>query len=190
MQADWSVELSRDDESLEFPWQDPDGRVRYCDLKRHPEMLAEIAEAQSLPGLRDFLRAVNLPAGALESAKCDAWVSSEMTAEDEEFGAASKRGSYVDLLFVDQASRFSFPACEGLARQAAQLLKAAPDIPAAAEFIVRRCWFKDEERDGFYLTFYLFGYGADEERARRQWTIGMELAANALRQATLGARSA
>ena len=185
MQADWSVELGRDDESLEFPWRDPDGRVRYYDLKRHPETLAEITEAQSLPGLSDFLRSVNLPSGALESAKCDAWISTEMTPEDEEFGAACKCASYVDLLFVDPASRFSFAACEALARKAAQLLKAAPEIPAAAEFIVRRCWFGDEQRDGFYITFYLFGYGADEERARRQWTIGMELAANALRQATV-----
>ena len=36
MQADFAVELGRDDETLEVPWAAPDGRLRYHDLKRDP----------------------------------------------------------------------------------------------------------------------------------------------------------
>ena len=43
-------------------------------------------------------------------------------------------------------------------------------IPAAAEFIVRRCFYQlaDRIRDGFYITFYLFGYGDEEAQARQR----------------------
>ena len=45
MDADFSIELSREDPVLDFPWKDPHGKVAYFDLKRHPELLASIAEA-------------------------------------------------------------------------------------------------------------------------------------------------
>jgi hypothetical protein len=37
-------------------------------------------------------------------------------------------------------------------------------------------------RDGFYITFYLFGYGDDEAEARQRWGIGLNLVENAIRQ--------
>ncbi len=64
-----------------------------------------------------------------------------------------------------------------------QLLKRVPEIPASAEFLIRRCYYGDEA--GFYITFYLFGYGDDEERARQQWVIGLKLVENAIRQVGL-----
>ena len=41
-----------------------------------------------MPELGDFLAAVNSPAGILETAKCDAWASTEINPEEEIFGAA------------------------------------------------------------------------------------------------------
>jgi hypothetical protein len=63
------------------------------------------------------------------------------------------------------------------------LLKQVPEIPAAAEFLIRRCYYPDEKgiRDGFYITFYLFGYGDDESRSRERWAIGLKLVQNAIR---------
>ena len=183
MQADFAVELGVEDETLEMPWAAEADGPCYYDVKRHPELLLNVMEAQNAPELRDFLFAANAPAGPLETAKCDLWSSTEINPEEEIFGATYKFGSYVDLLFSDTNSRFSFVQHEQLAKLLTGLLKQAPEIPAAAEFILRRCYYHDEKRigDGFYITFYLFGYGDDEAQARQRWATGLKLVENAIR---------
>ncbi len=183
MQADFAVELGADDETLEMPWAAPAGGPRYYDVKRHPELLVDVAEAYSAPEIRQFLCAVNAPASTLETTKCDLWSSTEMNAEEEIFGATHKFGSYVDLLFSDPSSRFSFDQHEQLAKLLTGLLKRTPEVPAAAEFLIRRCYYHDEKgiRAGFYITFYVFGYGGDEVQSRQCWAIGLKLAENAIR---------
>ena len=99
MEADFAVELGADDETLELPWAAEDGGPRYYDLKRQPELLLNIEEASREPELGEFLAAMNRPAGILETAKCDAWPSTEINPEEEIFGAAFKFCSYVDILF-------------------------------------------------------------------------------------------
>lgn len=184
MQADFAVELGADDETLEMPWAAEEGGPRYYDLKRCPELLLKIEEAQRVQELGEFLGAVNASAGVLETAKCDAWSSTEINPEEEIFGVARKFGSYVDFLFSDAGSRFSFPQHEQLAKRLTQLLQRTPDIPSAAEFLIRRCYYHEDEksRDGFYITFYLFGYGDDEIQSHQRWSIGLKLVQNAIRQ--------
>jgi len=67
-----------------------------------------------------------------------------------------------------------------------KLLQRAPDIPAAAEFVVRRCYYHlqtgVEAREGFYLTFYLSGYGDEEQQAQQRWSIALKLVAKTLLQ--------
>jgi hypothetical protein len=183
VQADFSVELAAEDETLELPWA-ADGGQRYYDLKRQPELLLNVEEARRFPELGEFLAAVNSPASILETAKCDAWQSNEITVEDEIFGAACKFGSYVDLLFSQLTSRFSFTEHEQWAKRMIQLLKRVPEIPASVEFFIRRCLYHEvnQTREGFYVTFYLFGYGDDEGQARQRWGIGLKLVENAIRQ--------
>jgi len=183
VQADFAVELGADDETLEMPWAADGGGPRYYDVKRHPELLRNLVEAQSAPEMRQFLCAMNAPAGTLETAKCDFWSSTEINPEEEIFRATHKFGSYVDLLFSDTSSRFSFAEHEQLAKRLTELLKQVPEIPAAAEFLIRRCYYLDEEgaRDGFYITLYLFGYGDDEVQSRQHWAIGLTLLENAIR---------
>jgi hypothetical protein len=184
VEADFAVELGPGDETLEFPWAAADGSLRYYDLKRQPKLLLEIEEAQRELELGEFLAALNAPSSILETAKCDAWVSTEMSPEEAMFGAACKFGSYVDWLFSQEGSRFSFAAHEQLARRVTQLLKRVPEIPAAAELMIRRCFYHSASgaQSGFYVTFYLFGYGDDESLARQHWAIALKLAENALRQ--------
>jgi len=184
VEADFGVELGGNDETLELPWAAAEGGPRYFDLKRQPELLREIEEAWRVPELGEFLAAINTPAGILETAKCDAWSSTEMNPEEKIFGAARKFGSYVDLMFSQGSLRFSFPEHEQLVRRIVQLLKRVPEIPAAAELIIRRCFYHvpDGIRDGFYVTFYLFGYGDDEFQARQRWAIALKLVENAIRQ--------
>jgi len=183
VEADFAVELGEDDETLTFPWA-MDGGPRYYDVKRQPELLVNIEEARRVQELREFLATVNSPSTLFESAKCDTWCSTDMTAEDEIFGASCKFGSYVDLLFSNPTAQCSFPDHEQLASRLKQLLQRVPEIPAAAEFLIRRCYYHADAQvqHGFYITFYLFGYGDEENEARQRWAIGLKLVENALRQ--------
>lgn len=187
MEADFAVELGADDETLELPWAatDNDGGPRYYDLKRQPELLRSIEEAIRVPELGEFLAVMNSPAGVLETAKCDAWWSTEINPEEEIFGAGYKFCSYVDILFSQETLRYSFADHEQFAKRVTQLLKRVPEIPAAAELLIRRCFYHvtDKIQQGFYITFYLFGYGDDEPQARQRWAIALKLVENAIRQA-------
>ena len=186
MEADFFVELGSDDEVLDFPWSDPHGRLRYYDLKHQPELLPELEEARQFPELAEFLAAINAPACKLESAKCDAWFTTDMQPGDGIFGASGKFGGYVDLIF-SSSEHLSLPAHERLAQQLTKLLKRVPEIPAAAELLIRRCYYHDgdETTVGFYFTLYLFGYGDDAEQSRQRWAIGLRLMANAILQISL-----
>ena len=187
MHADFSVELGQDDPALELPWESPDGAQRYYDLRRRPELLLEIREAHDNRELSEFLVATNSDVSLLETAKCDTWLSNELTEEEEVYGATWKFGSYIDLIFHDAEPRLSLEEHEALADRAVKLLKRAPEISAAAEFVIRRCYYHPAAGDGdsdsgFYLTFYLHGYGDDEDEARRRWNVGLKLVENALIQ--------
>jgi formylmethanofuran dehydrogenase subunit E-like metal-binding protein len=181
VEADYAVELGADDETLELPWADADGGPRYFDLKRHPELLLNVEEAIRVPELGAFLAAINSPAGILETAKCDSWSSTEINPEEEIFHATHKFCSYVDIVF-SQASRYSFADHEQFAKRVTQLLKRALEIPAAAELLVRRAFYHvaGEVQEGFYITFYLFGYGDDEAQARQSWANALKLVENAM----------
>jgi len=184
VQADWAVELGSDDETLEMPWAAEDGGPCYYDLKHRPELLNTLEEVRRVPELGEFLSGVNSPKSLLETAKCDAWASTAMNPEEEIFGATHKFCSYVDLLFSEEHKRFAFPEHEAFAKRLAQLLQSAPEVPCAAEFLVRRCYYHidAEIRDGFYITFYLFGYGDDEVQSRQHWAVALMPVENAIRQ--------
>jgi len=145
MLAEWTVELADDDARLEIPWSTEDGSSRYLDLKRQPELLLEIPEACTYSELAEFLNWANSPESPFESAKCDAWASREIDVEDEVFGEPCKFGSYVDLLFVDKDRGSQFSKNEHFVQSLAKLVRHAPEMASAAEFIVRRCV---DHRDG------------------------------------------
>jgi hypothetical protein len=189
MDATVSVEVGAEDAYLEFPWQA--GELRYYDLKRHPELLLELPEARNRE-IAEFLSALNSPLSMLETAKCDTWLSDQMEQQEAIYAAAWKFGSYVDLIFADPNARRGFGGHENFAKRIARLLRRAPDIPSGAEFIVRRCYYGSgaagaeagggQATEGFCLTFYLFGYGDDEDEARRRWGIALKVVENALLQ--------
>lgn len=187
VQADFAVELGKDDETLELPWAAEAGGPKYYDLKHHPELLREVEEAQRFRELGEFLAAMNSAASVLETAKCDAWGTTEINPEEEIFGAAYKFGSYVDLLFSDECARFLFPEHEQWAKRLTDLLKKGSEVSAVAEFLIRRCYYHaaDGMLEGFYVTFYAFGYGEDELLARRHWGIGLKLVEKAMSQISL-----
>ena len=184
MDADWSVELGADDPTLAVPWASDDGVLRYYDLRSRPDLLLYIDEAARYREIGEFLVTVNSPNSLVQSAKCDAWPSRELNEAEAVYGAACKFCSYIDLFFGDPVARADFPRHEEFAAKLTSLLKRAPQISAAAEFIVRRAHFEDlhQVSDGFYFTFELTGYGDDEDDAKKRWIIALNLIGNAILQ--------
>jgi hypothetical protein len=201
MDADFSIELGSDDPVLDFPWKDDAGRLSYVDIKRHPELIDQIAEAQQFPELKAFLCLINSSRTTLETAKCDAWATKELSAEEEIYDVSCKFESYVDILFSDAAVSLSTPMRMGLrlsfgdheqfARRLVELLRRAPDISSAAEACVRRCFFEhgDGTEEGFYFTVYVRGYGCDEATAQVSWEVGLRLVGNAVVQLAAAAKA-
>jgi hypothetical protein len=184
MDADFSIELGREDPALDFPWKDPAGTLAYVDLKRRPELMARIEEAEKFPELGESLRALNSARSMVETAKCDAWATSELGAEEEIYDASHKFASYVDVVFSNIDARLSLPAHEQFARKLVELLRRAPETPSAAELCVRRCYFAEEDgvREGFYCTLYVSGYGSDGASSRQNWGVALKLMGNAILQ--------
>ena len=197
MQAEVSVELGAKDDCLEIPWSSPEGEVRYYDLRRRPELLLDVTEAHNNRELGEFLAAINSSSSILETAKCDTWLSDQMTEEESIYGASWKFGSYIDLIFNDLEMRTSLQRHEELADSASRLLRRVPEIPAAAELVVRRCYYHDPEtpdpevsETGFCVSFYLYGYGDEEAEARQRWAIALKVVENALLQLSATQRRA
>lgn len=188
MQADYSVELGQEDPALEVPWRSDDNSdIRYFDLKQHPDLVLNIAEARKHPELSEFLSRMNAAGFTLETAKCDAWFSRELFAEEDIFGASCKFVSYVDFLFSDDSLKFSLPAHQQLSEDVCNLLKRAPEMAAATEFVVRHCHYhtgdaRSDSRIGFSITAYTTGYGDNQDEALQRWVIALKLLQNALVQ--------
>jgi hypothetical protein len=94
----------------------------------------------------------------------------------------------VDLLFVANQLQTSLEKNEALARDLYYLLQRAPEMAAATEFAVRRCYYHPEgsaeSTDGFHITAYVTGYGDSQEEAMQRWAIALKLLQYALVQAT------
>ena len=124
----------------------------------------------------------------MQTAKCDTWLTNELDAEDGAFGSPWKFGSYIDLFFADRQRQLNLGEHEEFAAALKNLLAKVPDFAAAADIVLRRCYYHrpeyspDHSDDGYCLTFYLIGYGDDEADAKKSWTIGLKLVQNALMQ--------
>ena len=188
MQADYSVELGAEDPTLSVPWVSPDGAQRYFDLRRQPDLLLYVEEAIRYPELGEFLTHVNSERSQIQSAKCDAWFTTELNEEEQIYGAAGKFGSYADLFFIAPEERSSFAVHEEFATQLTALLRRAPELPSSVEIMIRRAYFgidvedATDSKEGCYFTLYVFGYGDEEEEARRHWAVSVNLVKNALFQ--------
>jgi hypothetical protein len=189
MDAEFSIELGREDPVLDFPWKDPSGKFVYLDLKRCPELLASIEEAAEFPELREFLEALNSPMSIVETAKCDAWLTTDLSEEEAIYAASHKFASYVDVVFSDIALRMSsIDHSLGVHEQfAGALVEAVKRVTegqseARVEVCVRRCYFGDDAtvREGCYFTLYVSGYANDSAGARRNWADGLKIVENAI----------
>lgn len=182
MEAELLIELGKQDDRLEVPWADPANPTnRYYDLKAQPQLLDEVIEAHANPPLRRFLENLNRPASPFASAKCDTWTTEEFSpAERAAFPAAREKvGSYVDLMFAREEFNFLPEHYKQLAGRWAALVGSAP-AAARAELCLRRCYYQAQRSWGYYLTVFLFGYGANLQEAEQHWAAGLAVLGDSL----------
>ncbi len=168
MEADDLVELGPDAPALELPWQDPEGRWNYHDLRggagaAGPEWernlkrgIDRIPEARQFPPLRSFLIHVNSPPSVWETAKCGVLPEKSVPSENH-YNAGFAHNCYVDLVLTAEfspqqanyglagdsvaAQRADLELHQRLAKELAAALSANEALEADAEAVVRRCYF-------------------------------------------------
>jgi hypothetical protein len=189
LDADWSVELGADDPALEFPWSDPDGKLRYVDLREHPDHIGMLKETAREPELADALRLLNSSESVFATAKCDLWLDEDPVESERVYGAV-KFASYVDCVLADPetTTRSNFGWHESVVKLAVEVA-AGEDVDGIIEYVVRRCFFHPPHRKsnedyfltpGLCVTMYASGFGENAATARAQWAEALQLASEAL----------
>jgi len=170
MRVDLSRETDPGDPVLEIPWSDPANPANlYIDVKRRPEAVMELVECRRFPALGQFLLKVNSAAMPFRTAKCDAWVTSELDLEERiAFPKPWKVGSYVDLLVDRPDLNSQIEPYQKLGEMLAQKMK---DFKALAqiEIFIRKCLFTLEDRWGNYASVFVHAYGANAQEAETEW---------------------
>jgi hypothetical protein len=200
MEADYAVELGPEAPALELPWEDPEGRWSYVELRSgagaaEPDwernlkrQIDRIPEARQFPALRRFLLAANSPLSRWQTAKCSVWPD-EANPGENAYQAGFTHSCYIDLVLAEPSAelRGDLEAHQALAKEMAQKLGGDESLEAVAEIVVRRCYFhcegNAEESDaGYCLTLFLVGYGTSPAKAAECLAGAMGLAAECLVQ--------
>lgn len=166
MEADWAVEIGGDAARIEVDWPG------FVDLRQGTDSIDRIAEAREFPALRAALRALNEAGSPVFTSKCDVWAMAgteidplefDSTADEAQVGLAS----YIDLVAREAALFGSFPDHEGWVRRAAVAVRGQPVRRGRADLVVRAAVASGA--DGFGVTLYAAGCGADASAAQAAW---------------------
>ena len=173
MDVDWSIEAALDDPVVVVPWHDMSSgtdlneAICYVDLKAHPGAIDRIAEVQTWVELRQVLISLNAAESALCTVKCDAWALGEEERQLDFGPVAFGFGMYVDVLPMSKNIFSSLTAQRLLVETWVSVLRRLQHEDGRAEFVIRPASWEGEA--GFAITIYMFGYGASEAFARKNW---------------------
>lgn len=179
MEADWGAEIGSDLPRMVVPWEG------FVDLTLHPEAAATLEEAAAQPALARALRQLNASDSRLLTSKCDVW---ELTAEEidpYEFdcsfdcsGEDALMGiaSYIDVIARDASLFGSFARHEVWATTVVQRLHALPVRNGRVDITIRPAEVCTAPQQGFGITVYCAGCGADSGSAAAAWEKVLEAA--------------
>ena len=164
MEADWGVEIGPSAPIIDAHW------AGFVDLQRSPELVLELEEVNTLPGLDAALVRMNTTNSPVWTAKCDVWPVVDLAEVDEDemnATADSARhawGCYIDLLPKSDQT-WATPAmavdwCKSICDQ----LHSVPLPCCRADLIVRRAVAAEEHTD-IGITAYLTSCGTASEAA-------------------------
>jgi hypothetical protein len=169
MESDWEVEVGGGAPVIEARW------AGFVDLRENPERMTEIAEAVSFPALGGLLLALNGAESPVWTAKCDLWEpEQEALGGTADAGVNAALACYVDVLPRDGEVFTTLEQAEGFCRNWVGRLRDAPGLRGRVELIVRQAFAGEAE--GFAISAYLTGAGADRAAA----AVALRLAMPAL----------
>lgn len=186
MEADWAAEIGPDLPVIEADWP---GLV---DLRAEPEAVERIPEAAEYAALRDALLQLNAPESPVRTTKSDVWTLAAQEIDPLEFGCALNSelvglACYVDLVALDAGLLASFERHEAWARRAVQEMRDAASAAGRVDLVIRAA--RAMRREGFALTLYVAGCGADVASAQASWASALRLAATVTMRAATSARA-
>ena len=166
MEADWAAEVGADLPVIDADW------TGLVDLRSDPAQAARIEEAVRYPALRDALLTLNAPESPVRSTKCDVWTLDAGEIDPLEFGCGVDAelvgvASYIDLVACNAAVFASFKAHEAWAVGAVRRTRQAQIGPGRVDLLIRAAHVHCGE--GFGITLYVAGCGADAQAAQAAW---------------------
>ena len=172
----------------EMPSPGKAGTLRYYDLRADPNLVDHLPEAQSSSELRKFLLRMNAAGFPLTVGQMRPLVYSRDIGRRRNLwrDRASLPATWIFYSLLAER-QLVFADHEDYAARLCDLLKGAPEMPASAEIMVRRCFYADHpDHDGYYFTVYVSGFGETEAQARQRWSIALTLVQHALVQSVEG----
>lgn len=178
MEADWEAEVGDGLPVIELPWS---GHV---DLWQDASAINRVDEAVRYPALAEALLRLNATDSPLATAKCDAWPVDEAV-DGYEFDAEPQDAQVAFASYIDVVLRAaaSFHAYESIARKLVAGLHNEPQKNGRVDCILRGAWIDGAE--GFGMTLYATGCGADAAAAEERWKAVLRRAVDATIAAAL-----
>jgi hypothetical protein len=166
MEADWEVEIGPGLPAIHVPW---DG---FVDLRTSPAEVSTIAEAVRYPALARVLTLLNGVRSPVFTAKCDVWELPGDEIDPDEFGAPAAQcrcgvASYIDLLPRDTENFRLFAHHEDWMKRLTAQLRATALGNCRVDLVLRPAVV--EEVEGYGVTLYSAGCGADRDTASAHW---------------------
>lgn len=186
MEADWAAEVGPDLPVIEADWP---GLV---DLRSDPEAVERIPEAADYAALRNALLQLNAPESPVRTTKCDVWTLTAQEIDPLEFGCAPGSelvglACYIDLVAIEPALFASFERHEAWARRAVKEMREAAAAAGRVDLVIRAA--RAAGGEGFAMTLYAAGCGADAAAVRASWASGLRLAVTVTMRAATSARA-
>ena len=162
MEADWAAEVGPDLPVIDADWP---GLI---DLRQNPEHVNRIDEAGQHSAVRQALLRLNARESPVRTAKCDVWILGPGEIDPLEFGCALNQklvgvACYIDLLAINDAVFASFEQHEHWAAAAVRHMRQTHSAPGRVDLVIRAAHAAG--CDGFGLTLYAAGCGADADAA-------------------------
>ena len=166
LEADWGVEIAPDLPEIAVPWEG------FVDLRGNPAGLQSIPEAADFPALARALAVLNDQASPVFTAKCDVWNVAADEIDPYEFATLSNDAlfgvaSYIDVIEHDPACSASFAHQEELSARLTGALRELELRNGRVDLVVRAAVV--DGREGYGITLYAAGCGADAASAQASW---------------------
>lgn len=176
MEADWAAEIGPGVPQIDADWPG------YVDLRAEPGRMAEVGEAAEYPPMRTALEMLNAPESAVFTGKCDVWALDAAEIDRDEFGCGGADAgvgvaSYADVMARGASAFRSFEEHERWARATVERLRAEALPCGRVDLVIRVATAGGFE--GFGITLYAAGCGADGEAAKAAWARVLRAAAAA-----------